>query len=167
MLSGDYHDEVSMLDEEFEETSRLIRDTFVITLFHFWERQAGRWVYNLKGLYVHADVMAWLERKGFKPDTDAMQRLQRAANCLKHGPGESCKQLHNTDTTLFEPPLRVQKDETPNYRMRITAEVLHEMFAAVWRSGPIKARTQRRGPYMLPARFRRTRRIAAVSEPSG
>lgn len=161
LLSGDYHDEVSMLDEEFEETSRLIRDAFVITLFHFWERQAARWVYNPRGSYVHADIMAWLERNGFKPDTDAMQRLQRAANCLKHGPGDACRALHGTDPTLFEPPML---DKTPNSRMRITAEVLHEMFAVVWRSGPIKARTQKRGPYMFPARFRRFRRIATVSQ---
>ena len=138
-FSDFFWEEVGEFEQEADGALDIVRIAFLIGLFHFWERQSNRWVDTKH--YDHERVMEWLRQHGQKPDKEALSDLKLAANCAKHGPGQSCTGLYNRRPDLFEAgednasPTFEPNDQT----LRITAETLKEFFDAARAAGP-KAR---------------------------
>lgn len=133
--SFDFHEEVYSTVYDAEAVASLLREAFLISLFHLWERQSNLWI-NARGkIYDHAKVVAWLRANGQTPDDLIIEKLALAANCIKHGPGRSCDKLHILDNSFFTPPA-VQSMESNRNFVQTTAAMLDEMFEAIRRSGP-------------------------------
>jgi len=92
----DFQDDVYSLTEESAACLRIVRESFVLTLFHYWERQSFIWLRTPVSdgrQYNHAATMAWLTIYVGQPDDLTIDKLRLVANALKHGPGRSAKAL--------------------------------------------------------------------------
>lgn len=148
-------DQEEFLDAEMvaaERTLELIRETFVISLFHFWER----WVVQemrmeiayrqdlsdaakgetLKAMrYGHDRVIGFLRRYGLAPDPHKLRTLQLAANVAKHSGGHDDGKLFALRPELFEARRLTYSDAT-SYDLRFDDGFVGEMFDMVAASGP-------------------------------
>lgn len=97
--SNDYHDDISMLVDEFDSTHMILVESFTIALFHFWEKQANNWL-GVK-YYSHSATMSWLKANNSTPHEADLNKLKLIVNAKKHGEGESANALFNLDPTLF------------------------------------------------------------------
>ena len=134
--SPDFGDELYTIEYEAEETSSLIREAFLIALFHFWERQSNLWLGVRGATYNHQSTMGWLQNHGYTPDEPTIRRLELAANCTKHGPGKSCDALYALDSTFFAPPAVQSMGSSRNF-VQTTIPMMDKLFNAVRQSGPV------------------------------
>jgi hypothetical protein len=112
----------------------LVREAFVIALFHFWERQANRWLGVSR--YDEKAAIELLIGLGRNPDKAALNLLMNLANCLKHGssdkPKGACNLLMASHSELLE-----EVDGLPGAdNLRINDALVAHLFKAVLRSGP-------------------------------
>ena len=143
-----YSDHLAGLHEEAEVALRLIREAFVISLFHFWERQAKAWTHSGSN-YHHDDVIKMLTQQGFTPEADQLRLLQLVANVAKHSAGRSAQELYEVRENLFRDPRRVLAPQIrlsddapyePNYDdLLVPGALLQAFFDAVRKSGPPRA----------------------------
>lgn len=133
--SFDYGDHVGTMIYEAEECIRLLRDAFVLTLYHFWEKQAlellNRSTYNYKTIYAAAKAHPELGLD----DPTHIDRLRMMSNCIKHDKGHP---LYEKYPEMFDPQLVPEK---PNHRgwhqaLRVSDADLEAAFAAVRAAGP-------------------------------
>lgn len=137
------------LDATSKVAMKLIREAFVISLFHFWEREAQALV-GAKG-YKHERVMSALVNRGLSPECETLHTLQLVANVAKHSAGSSATKLYEKRPDLFidavaAGPLQISyKDDevapafVPGYEsLVVSAGLLDTFFEAVRRSGPLR-----------------------------
>lgn len=138
---------LSDMHDEANEVLKLIRESFVISLFHFWERQAKSWV--REGNYNHGRMMSKLMEYGVAPESDALETLLLVANVAKHSGGGSAEKLFQKRSDLFKtnagalriPPADGEPDPAfqPGYDdLLVSSELLDGFFAAVRKSGPAR-----------------------------
>lgn len=129
--------QVGEVQAQIEPSQRLVREAFVIALFHFWERQANGWLGVSR--YDEEAVFALLTELGRNPDKAALNLLKNLANCLKHGssdkPGGACNLLMESHPDLLD-----EVDGFPTAdNLRINDALVACLFKAVLRSGPTAA----------------------------
>ncbi len=125
----DFYEEASELHEEISSIRDVVQRAFLIALFHFYEKESNKWV-NGNG-YRHNAVVAWLNANGSAKEERELKKLELIANCLKHGPGRSCSELHNDFHSLFAVGI-LPSDRT----LLIDGSLLESLFDAVAASGP-------------------------------
>lgn len=101
---GRLYDEAGELEEQADRGSHLVRKAFLIALFHHWERHCNAELKRPK----YSLPKSWLGKRGKSEFAKGILELERAANCAKHGPGHSCRDLFRTTPSLFPKA----KDET-------------------------------------------------------
>lgn len=119
---------------EAEHALELVRQGFVVVLFHSWERHALGWV-DWKGGYKHHHVTAKLKKAGFVIHP-GLHKLNNAANCIKHDGNELWKQ----DPDMFDTTVArmVEEGLEPSYGRFLKLSEIHMQgfFAALLASGP-------------------------------
>ena len=135
-FSPDFSDSVYTVEYEAEETSSLIREAFLITLFHFWEKQSNLWLGVRGTTYNHLCTMAWLKSQNYLPNELEIRKLQFAANCVKHGPGKACHTLYGLDQSFFARPAVSSMGSSRNF-VQTTIPMMDSFFEVVRQSGPI------------------------------
>jgi hypothetical protein len=118
------------LYEEATRAEQLIRNAFMVALFHFFERQC---VSAMKGSrFDHERAMSWLEQQGYSPDRKQLRTLELCVHCTKHGPGSSCDRLFALEPALFSLVHVAGKTLRPDGdRMKIPPERIEQFFEAV------------------------------------
>jgi hypothetical protein len=128
--------QVGEVETESGAAVEIIREAFVIALFHVWERNANRWCgvdnYNEDGTF------ALLKALGRDPNKDKLITLKLLANCLNHGksskPSGACNQLHVKCPNLFN--LANPSEQPSDSNLVISEALLDDLFQAVVQSGP-------------------------------
>ncbi|MFC3205168.1 hypothetical protein [Aquamicrobium soli] len=122
---GRAYDDMEAASTEAWYGSAIVRKAFLISLFHAWERfiNAERGVED----YVHPEE--WLISRGHQECARPILELQKAANCAKHGPGNSCKALFRMRPDLF--PGVTDANKASDARLEIGDELLTHFFEVV------------------------------------
>jgi hypothetical protein len=79
-----YGEEFSERRHEAEEALLLVRNAFVIVIYHLWERGAQRWVSQVSKKPNHSHLVAALTEASIVIDKDGLEELRLLVNCLKH-----------------------------------------------------------------------------------
>jgi len=135
----DFQDDVDNLTEESAACLRIIRESFVLTLFHYWERQSFVWLktpVSSNRHYDHAATMAWLTTYVGQPNVSTINKLRLVAHALKHGPGRAAKALHAAHPELFGPGGGLT--DPSNAPLILDEAVINSFFSAVDKSAPTK-----------------------------
>jgi len=77
--------ESSILNYQAQEvavTIQVVRNSFVLSLYHFWERRLGEWMQDRKAAF--EAKCAWLTANGLPLAKDALDDLRQLCNLLKH-----------------------------------------------------------------------------------
>jgi hypothetical protein len=139
-LKDDFWAQVGEVEHESGAADEIIREAFIIGLFHLWERHANRWCTTNN--YVENEAFAQLELIGRQPKKDALVMLRLLANCLKHGrslkPNGACNQLCLNHPYLFklDEGGAGTQDVPSSENLSITEQLVEDMFQAVIQSGP-------------------------------
>jgi hypothetical protein len=120
---------------EIERVQRIYRESFLISLYHFWEREL---LQRMKKTRVtDAEAYKFLKARGLFPQEYALTTLRLAANVAKHSEGPSAEQLQELRPELFDTEeMEKWKASAGHEYLRITEEVLEAFFEAVRKSGP-------------------------------
>lgn len=118
-----------------EETLRIVREAFTISLHHLWERELNK---RLKTKhYDEPKVFTYLKADGLHPDEAKLTALRLACNVAKHSAGNSADDLYLIRPDLFDIAEMRKHGEPPSQEhLRISDHTLTEFFAAVRASGP-------------------------------
>lgn len=133
----DFQDDVDNLTEQSAACLRIIRESFVSTLFHYWERQSFVWLkapVSSGRQYDHAATMAWLTKYVGPPEDATIDKLRLVANALKHGPGRSAKSLYAGHPELFGSGSGLTHPS--NAPLILDDAVIRSFFSAVDNSAP-------------------------------
>lgn len=114
---------------------RLIREAFVLTLYHYWEKELNALLRIGRG--DHLKLMSAIKLNGqLQVDTAGLERLRLIANTIKHNDGH---RLYASEPGMFG---LEAKDLEPRDRrgwhnfLRLTDEDILKGIAAVRASGP-------------------------------
>jgi hypothetical protein len=120
-----------------EGVERIYREAFLISLYHFWERELLKRM--RKKRYSDQEVFAFLSDSGCSPDELNLTALRLSANVAKHSEGTSADQLHKLRPDLFDTKEMAKWNDEPGHEyLLITDDVLEMFFEAVRKSGPPK-----------------------------
>jgi hypothetical protein len=119
---------------EIEGVLRIVREAFMISLHHFWERELTA---KMKVSCNGAEAFAFLKSMGSNPNEAALMALQLATNVAKHSEGRSAEKLYKLRPELFDTGAMARSKDPPGYEyLRVTDQILDEFFEAVRTSGP-------------------------------
>lgn len=134
----EFWEEVGEQQRGIRRSADIVRMSFAVALFHYFEKHAADWVPVIKGKDHLQEVENWLTCRGFTPEMATIRELKLVANILKHGPGDSAKRLFKIHPEMFE-----QVDLGPKINFKpsdknliITKENLERYFRAVTKLGP-------------------------------
>jgi hypothetical protein len=120
-----------------EGVERIYREAFLISLYHFWERELLK--RTKKKRYSDQEVFSFLSDSGCSPDELNLTALRLSANVAKHSEGTSADQLHKLRPDLFDTKEMAKWSDEPGHEyLLITDDVLEMFFEAVRKSGPAK-----------------------------
>lgn len=94
------------MDAQTKRGVSMVREAFLIALFHVWERYCNRRLNTKK--YDYRRVEDLLIADGFEKSVEIVDILQLTANCAKHSAGNSCSLLSAKRPSSF-PRLSVGK----------------------------------------------------------
>jgi hypothetical protein len=121
------YDHAGELDDQAKRGAPMVRKAFLIALFHAWERYCNARLKRER--YDHDLAMRRiLIRDGHAAQTASFRELQLAANCAKHGQGESCADLFHLRPIFFRTSSVKKADERT---LVIEEETLTRFFRAV------------------------------------
>lgn len=124
---------------EIDGALRIVREAFVISLHHFWEREIAAKMRTKH--YDEAKAFAFLKTKGLKPDETLLSALRLSANVAKHNTGASANQLYSIRPDLFDAASMTRSNDPPGYEyLRIQDADVETFFEAVRSSGPQRHR---------------------------
>ncbi len=130
----DHGDEMWNRDQQAEGVLKLVREAFVISLHHFWEREINR--RSKRTRYEKKKAFKFLEEAGLQLEKESLTALRLAANVAKHSEGGSADDLYLLRPDLFDAKA-IKEGEKPGFStLIITDEVAARFFEAVRRSGP-------------------------------
>ncbi len=123
-------DLTAYVEAEADAAMAVVRQAFLVSLFHFWERQVLTW--SGRERYDHAAAMSWLGSNGGAPDAQLLRRLELACHVAKHGPGSSSQKLLALEPDHF----RASDDADGECVLEITDDQVESYFHAVFKSAP-------------------------------
>ena len=103
---GALYDHAGDLDAQAQRGAPMVRKAFLIALFHAWERHLNARLKREQ--YDHQVARKTIIRDGHAAHWKSIRELHLAANCAKHGPGDSCSDLYAMRPDFFP---RVQTAE--------------------------------------------------------
>ena len=135
----DQSDHFGEIAAEIERVQQLVREAFAISLYHFWEREAGR----LMGKqYRPKSSLSELKQLGLCPDFAGLERLRLVCNVAKHSAGSSADQLHQLHPEMFDTKRMADFETGPDYESLILADAdIDAFFSVVRKSGPPRPRS--------------------------
>lgn len=68
--------------QEVAATIQVVRNSFILSLYHFWERRLGEWMQDRKASFEEKYV--WLTANGLPLAKDLLEDLRQLCNLLKH-----------------------------------------------------------------------------------
>ena len=111
----------------------LIRQAFLITAFHYWERHVKAWTGKE---YKESESLNELKTHGLAPEETRLHELRLIVNALKHSGGGSAKELYALRPDLFD-PTTIKNWGEPTYEgLRLADSDFERYFEAVRISGP-------------------------------
>jgi hypothetical protein len=113
-----------------DETLRIVREAFLLSLYHYWEKQVRGWM-KVKD-YKQDKALPWLTAEGLTPDKNNLDVLRMAANCIKH----NNQVLYKRYPKFFDASRIVGPTPDLHDALRIDDEHLDVFFHAVRASGP-------------------------------
>lgn len=133
----DWGEQAGEAFSEVEGVQRIYREAFLISLYHFWERELLKTM--KKAQYNDQEAFAFLKNMGLTPDEPNLTALRLAANVAKHSGGRSADDLHKVRPDLFDTTEMAKWNDKPGHEyLVITDQVLDTFFEAVRKSGPGK-----------------------------
>ncbi|WP_457092062.1 hypothetical protein [Microvirga sp. P5_D2] len=130
-LVYDHGEHFGELDSEVETALSLVRQAFVISLHHLWEREINSYMKTKR--YVQEAAFAALAAEGLNVEVVELDRLQLTCNVAKHSSGNSATKLFKKHPTMFNVD-SVHKE--PGYANLIVTDAdLESFFEAVRKSG--------------------------------
>ncbi|MHC2435292.1 hypothetical protein [Bradyrhizobium sp. USDA 4451] len=133
----DWGEQAGEAFSEIEGVQRIYREAFLISLYHFWERELLKVM--KKTQYKDQDTFAFLKNRGLSPDEPSLTALRLAANVAKHSGGKSADDLYKVRPDLFDTKEMAKWNDKPGHEyLLITDQVLDTFFEAVRKSGPGK-----------------------------
>lgn len=133
----DWGEQAGEAFSEIEGVQRIYREAFLISLYHFWERELLKMM--KKTHYTDQDTFAFLKNRGLSPDELNLTALRLAANVAKHSGGKSADDLYKVRPDLFDTAEMAKWNDKPGHEyLLITDQVLETFFEAVRKSGPGK-----------------------------
>ena len=93
----DYGEHAGELITDAEDTLEILRQTFMISLYHFWEKQVGSRLADSR--YTQPAAFKWIVNHNGTPDKKLLTQLRLAANCAKHG---NTSQLYRNRPDMFD-----------------------------------------------------------------
>lgn len=122
---------------EFEASIALgvVREAFVTSAFHYWERSAREWT-GKRGKHENFTIIepAVAEMYGVHP---RLKNVNRLNNLLKHNSEQNERELSADWPELFRSLFPQREDGTPaKKRLVITDAIVEEVFGIVAASGP-------------------------------
>ncbi|GAA4169453.1 hypothetical protein [Shinella granuli] len=115
------------LDAQAKRGAPMVRIAFLIALFHAWERHCNARMKT--GKYLTENVNVILRGEGHSAFCDALEHLQLAANCAKHGPGRSCSSLFDKRPDLF--PNAKSAEKASETTLSVDEDTLMDFFNTV------------------------------------
>lgn len=117
-----------------DKTLSIVRESFVIALHHYWEKQVADWIGSFRGSI--ALQYPTLLTKGYLLDKPRLERLRMTANCIKHNSSE----LYKNHPGMFDNTVAVAiaaKVEPDYYSaLQITNADFADFINALEKSGP-------------------------------
>jgi len=133
----DWGEQAGEAVSEIEGIQRIYREAFLISLFHFWERELL--TRTKKKKISDYEAFAFLKKSGLTPMEAQLTALRLAANVAKHSEGDSADKLFKSRPDLFDVEEMLKWNDKPGHEyLLITEEVLEGFFEAVRMSGPGK-----------------------------
>jgi hypothetical protein len=137
--------------ESLENSVQAMRKTFLVMIYHFWEREISKWAGDYvkikSGESQHDAHLRHCKIEGIDVATDQMSELQAAVNLIKHGHGrrEWGNRLYKLRNDLFTKKC-VSND--PYDHLQIESDHVLGFFTAVRSSGPTSS------SHFVPVRLR-------------
>lgn len=130
-LVYDHGEHFGELDSEVETALSLVRQAFVISLHHLWEREINSYMKTKH--YDQEAAFAALAAEGLNVEVAELDRLQLACNVAKHSSGNSATKLFQKHPALFKIDSVFTEPEYAN--LIVTDADLDSFFDAVRKSG--------------------------------
>jgi hypothetical protein len=122
---GRTYDDMEAARTEAWYGAEIVRKAFLVSLFHAWERFANAET----GMKQYGHPKKWLVARGHQDCARSIVEMQKAANCAKHGPGNSCKELFRLRRDLFPDVLDAAR--ASESKLRIDHDLLMRFFEMV------------------------------------
>jgi hypothetical protein len=130
----DFGEHIGEMVHEAEEGLRLVREAFVLSLYHYWEKKACE-LLHIKHYTQDAVFAAAKQHSRLDIDEPGIDRLRRIANCIKHDKG---KTLFKEEAGMFEAGRVVDPEDPLGWHdaLQLRDEDVENGFTAVRSSGP-------------------------------
>lgn len=127
----DYGDQFSDINARIESALSLVRQAFVISLHHFWEREINRFMRTRH--YDAEKAYEALEAENLPVQRAELERLRLACNVSKHSEGKSAAVLFASNPEMFK--LDTAHDRPSYDNLLVADEDVERFFTAVRKSG--------------------------------
>jgi 3-methyladenine DNA glycosylase AlkC len=120
---------------ESEYSRQIVREAFVASAFHYWEK----WARSLTGLHDNAHTYAVISKKMAETydKSSRLDGLNTLNNLLKHGKPSLSLKLADQWPELFRSfPTTALSSKSMTWQLNITHEIIEESFDVVRKSGP-------------------------------
>ncbi|WP_419316817.1 hypothetical protein ACN2C7_10180 [Caulobacter sp. ErkDOM-E] len=129
----DFGEHIGEMQFEAEQCLKLVREAFLLTVYHYWEKEAC----GLLGIshYKQSEVFeAARVDKRFDVDEAGLNKARQIANCIKHDVGKALFKAH---PELFDMEHKDPEDKSNWQRaLALTDEYLDGAIKVVRSSGP-------------------------------
>lgn len=132
-----YSEHLIDLNDQAEESLRLLREAFAIILHHYWEKEVVKWRQGKP--YKFDNAYKWLQRNSFPIDKPGLEKLRETANTIKH----NVDRLYATHPEMFDAGEIARDGSDPDWHAALRLEDNHidDFFATLRMSGPTPAST--------------------------
>ncbi len=131
-----FQDRLIDLHTDTEGALRLIKEGFVMIIYHFWEKQAITWYTFNKNKYNSGIAYNKLPGEGYLIDKKGLEKLRKAANVIKH----DSEELYGSHKHMFT--MNLDEDYKEGAKsgyyswLEITDDVMDEFFETLRKCGP-------------------------------
>jgi hypothetical protein len=125
----DYGDHLGDRMCEAESILSIVRSAFAISIYHYFESMI--WPQLKRGgqkKFEHDKAVEWLRKPNWQPDVEALEVLRLAANCAKHGEGNSAQKLWEKREDMFDERIKGWGAEPSNETLSLTDDHITEFF---------------------------------------
>lgn len=131
-----YQDHLIDLHHETDTALRLIKEGFVVIIYHFWERQALEWYTFNKNKYDYGVAYKKLPGEGYLIDKDGLEKLRKTANVIKHDSSELYGKYKSMFTMDLDEDYKMGAKSGYYPWLSISDEDMDGFFEALLKCGP-------------------------------